>query len=264
MTRATVLLVLFAGACAARSVHVQQLTPAAAVVPAPLTQSLFSRDPQGQLTEPSLQRILAAPLEVDFPARVGVLPILTATSWRGPGPDYARVPAGAGPLLAALRGAEQFSLLTAVMPIPSGALGMEALREIAARYQLRYLLLYREMVDRHTRANAWTAGYITLLGALFLPGRTLEVGGYIEASLFDVKTGLLLFTVRRRVHAERTSNEWSNERKLDLLRDKVVAAEAPDLAKEVRSAAARFAEAAALENKRRAAPAAAVTGARAL
>ena len=35
-------------------------------------------------------------------------------------------------LTAALRGTEPFPLATEVMPIPSGALGMEALREIAA------------------------------------------------------------------------------------------------------------------------------------
>jgi hypothetical protein len=52
------------------------------------------------------------------------------------------------------------------MPIPSGALGMEALREVAARYRLRYVLLYREIIRPRTRLNGWAWTYPTLLGAL--------------------------------------------------------------------------------------------------
>ena len=57
-------------------------------------------------------------------------------------------------LAAGLVGAEHFTLITEVLPIPSGALGMEALREVAARYRLRYLLLYREELSRSVSANA--------------------------------------------------------------------------------------------------------------
>ena len=77
------------------------------------------------------------------------------------------------------------------MVIPSGALGMEALREIAARYRLRYLLLYREVLAKDTRLEPWAWGYATIVGALFLPGKRQEVYGYTEVSMFDVKTGLL-------------------------------------------------------------------------
>src|SRR5690606_33524466 len=108
------------------------------------------------------------------------------------------------------------------------------------------------------RSNAWAAGYITLVGALFLPGDTLSVDGYVEASLFDVKTGILIFTVRRRVTGERTANLWHTDRKLAAMQRRAAVHAAPELAKDVRSAVHRFAEAAAIENERRLAGATAV------
>ena len=50
---------------------------AAAPPPPPLERSLFARDPQGALTEDALQQILAAPIELDLPARVGVVPVVS-------------------------------------------------------------------------------------------------------------------------------------------------------------------------------------------
>ena len=49
-----------------------------------------------------------------------------------------------------------------MMPIPSGSLGMEALREAAARYRLRYVILYREVLAKKHHLNAWAWGYATL------------------------------------------------------------------------------------------------------
>ncbi|CAN5462731.1 hypothetical protein BH11MYX1_BH11MYX1_54400 [soil metagenome] len=48
-----------------------------------------------------------------------------------------RVPAGQSQLVRTLRKDAAFALVTEMMPIPSGALGMEALREAAGRYRLR-------------------------------------------------------------------------------------------------------------------------------
>jgi hypothetical protein len=217
-----------------RSARVQAV-PAAAV-----ESSLFARDPAGQLSEEALQRLLASPVELDLPARVGVLPIVTATDWRGPSPDWVQVPSGLSHFAAALRGTEPFTMVTEMLPIPSGALGMEALREAAARYALRYILLYREGVRERERVNGVAAGYATLVGALFLPGQTLEVDGYLEASLFDVKTGLLLFTVRRSVTARKSSNVWQTGRKLEALHAQVTARFAPDLARDVRGDVGRL------------------------
>ncbi len=227
----------------------------AAAAPQKLERSVFARDPNGELTEEGIQKILAAPLELELPARVGILPIVDAEDWRGPGPSYSMAPAAVAELVASLRGSTPFTLVTEMMPIPSGALGMEALREMAARYQLRYVLLYREKVATRERANPWAIGYATLVGALFLPGDSLSVSGYVEASLFDVKTGILLFTVRRRVTGKRKTNVWHTDDKLEHMQRVAAVKAAPELAKDVRKAVYRYEAAAKVENEREPSPA---------
>jgi rhombotail lipoprotein len=215
--------------------QVTQTAPAA-----PLDRSVFARTPQGQLSEDKLQEILDRPLELELPARVGVLPIIEAEDWRGPGPSYDRVSPALSQFAKKLPADDGFRSVTEMMPIPSGALGMEALREIAARYKLRYLLLYREDVERTRRGNGIATGYATVVGAFFLPGSTLEVDGYTEVSLFDVKTGILLFTVRRRIEKKRRSNVWQRERKLREMQETLAVQAATALAKETRTALERI------------------------
>jgi hypothetical protein len=219
--------------------------------PPPLDRSVFARDPNGQLSEEMLQKILGTPIELDLPSRVGILPIITASSWRGPSPDYERVPAGLSPLVARLREDAAFSLVTQMMPIPSGSLGMEALREAAARYRLRYVILYREVLAKKHHQNAWSWGYATAIGALFLPGKQHEVYGYTEATMFDVKTGLLMFTTRRAIMATKRSNEWRTQDKLAQLASEAVSKFAPDLAQDFLVDVRRFANAALAENEKR-------------
>jgi len=252
-----VLVALLVSACGARMKMASSAMPSAApsmaeaAAPPPLDRSVFARDPGGQLSEEMLQKILASPIELDLPSRVGVLPIITATDWRGPSPDFDRVPAGVSPLVARLRKDAAFSLVTEMMPIPSGALGMEALREAAARYRLRYVVLYREVIAKKNHLNAWAWGYVTALGALFLPGKQHEVFGYIEATMFDVKTGLLMFTTRRSVFASERSNEWRTKDKLAQLASNTVAKFSPDLARDFLVDVRRFADAAVAENSKR-------------
>ena len=251
----SVICLFVVGACAAKQKMASAPMAAGAappmpIAPPPLEKSLFDRSPQGQLTEEALQKILAAPIELELPARVGLLPIMTATNWRGPGPD-GRVPSGMAPLVKELRKDKAFSLVTQTMVIPSGALGMEALREVAARYRLRYLLLYREVLAKDSRLNAWAWGYATVVGALFLPGKRQEVYGYTEVSMFDVKTGTLMFTTRRAITASQRSNQWHQKSKLEQLAANAVAKFAPDLALDVRADLRRFASAADVENARR-------------
>jgi rhombotail lipoprotein len=257
------LLVVLGAGCAAGPARMASAPMAAAPAEAapPLERSLFARDPSGQLSEDALQTILAAPLEIDLPARVGVMPVITATDWRGPNPDYQRVPAGVAPFVKQLRKAPKFTLVTEIMPIPSGALGMETLREIAARYRLRYLLLYREVVTRKRHANAWAWGYTTGVGALFLPGQQHEVYGYIEATMFDIKNGTLLFTTRRAITGTRKSNTWGQARKLARLESRLLGTFAPELATDVQADVDRYARAALLENERKGRRAAAVEAA---
>jgi len=225
--------------------------PGAPPPPPPLDRSLFARDPNGQLSEDALQKILAAPIELELPARVGVMAVMTPADWRGPGPDH-RVPSGMSTLVGRLRRDAAFSLVTQTMVIPSGALGMEALREIAARYRLRYVILYREVLAKRGSLNAWAWGYATGVGALFLPGQRQEVYGYIEASMFDVKTGLLMFTTRRAINAVQRTNQWHKADKLDKLAALATSKFAPELATDVLADLRRFAAAAQAENVQRA------------
>ncbi len=225
--------------------------PAMPNAPPPLERSLFDRNPSGALTEDSLQRILAAPIELELPARVGFIPIMTARDWRGPSPDD-RVPTGVEPLIRSLRKSPHFTLLTQTMVIPSGALGMEALREIAARYRLRYVMLYREVLANDSMLTAIAWGYATIVGALFLPGNRQEVWGYTELSMFDVKTGTLMFTTRRAIAASQTTNQWHKKQKLEKLASHAIAKFAPDLARDVLTDLEDFANAAISENERRA------------
>jgi rhombotail lipoprotein len=249
--RAAVLVICLAAGCAAHRPQMASArmdAPAAAQpTPPPLDHSLFDKNPNGQLSEEALQKILAAPIELALPARVGVLPIRTATDWRGPNPDD-DVPAGVAPFVARLRKDASFSLVTQTMVIPSGALGMEALREIAARYRLRYLLLYREVIAKKTSLNAWAWGYATAVGALFLPGQDHHVFGYIEASMFDVKTGLLMFTTRRSIIANDSTNAWHQEQKLTNLAATAIGTFAPELGNDVLADLRRFEAAAQAEN----------------
>jgi hypothetical protein len=249
LRKAFLLVALASAACSAR----QGMAPPsaepsdrdvakAAPAPPPLDRSLFSRAPEGTLSEEELQAILARPLELELPARVGVLPIIEAADWRGPGPSHEMVPAGLSKFAHALPSDDGFSLVTEMMPIPSGGLGMEALREVAARYKLRYLLLYREHVVKDRRGNGFAAAYATGVGALFMPGSTLEVHGYAEATLFDVKTGILLYTVRRRLEASRRSTVWQRKRKLDDMQQTLAVEAATTLAQDARKALLRFRE----------------------
>lgn len=212
-----------------------------------LDQSLFAKDPRGVMSEDQIQAILSRPLEIELPARVGVLPITPASDWQGPGPADDNAPPAAARFASELRGGEPFTMVTEMISIPSGALGMEALRAIAARYKLRYMVLYRENLTRKRKTNAWTIGYLTIVGALFLPGDTLEIEGYVEASMFDIKTGLLMFTVRKRVRSSDKDNPWHTDDKLADMKDRLALAAASELAAELRSGIHAFEAAVAAE-----------------
>jgi hypothetical protein len=134
-----------------------------------------------------------------------------------------------------------------MMPIPSGALGMEALREAAARYRLRYVMLYREVIVRDRTLNPWAWFYATGIGLFVSPGQHHELYGYIETTMFDVKTGLLMFTTRRSVTASETTNVWHQDEKLDRLAATALAKFAPELAADALVDLRRFERAVAAE-----------------
>lgn len=224
-----------------------------------LDRSLFSKDPAGYMSEDAIQAILARPLEIELPARVGILPITPARDWKGPGPAHDDAPPAVAAFADELRGGEPFTMVTEMMAIPSGALGMEALREIAARYKLRYVILYRENITRKRKTNAWTLGYLTVVGALFMPGDTLEIDGYIEASMFDVKTGLLMFTARERVRRSRRHNPWHTDDKLAEMQRRIALDTASEMAREIRTGIHAYQAAVAAEEQRRSSPEAPAT-----
>ncbi|HUH02118.1 MAG TPA: hypothetical protein VML75_08975 [Kofleriaceae bacterium] len=238
---------LFVAACGTQS---QRATTTPVAQSGPLDQSLFAKDPRGVMSEEAIQAILRRPLEIELPARVGVLPITPARDWQGPGPADDNAPPAAARFASELRGGELFTMVTEMISIPSGALGMEALRAIAARYKLRYMVLYRENLTRKRKTNAWTIGYLTVVGALFLPGDTLEIDGYVEASMFDIKTGLLMFTVRKRVRASDKDNPWHTDDKLAQMKDRLALAAASELATELRSGIHAFEAAVAAEQSK--------------
>lgn len=194
MHRTALTLLLLTG-CAAARPHVE-LQPLALTAP-PLEADHFSRDAMG-VSEEALREILGAPVFLEAGARIGVLPVgfgyATDTSVPVDG-----VP---GSLADALEGSGLFELaseMSAEWPTTSGAAG---LRELAARYRTEYVLLYRHRFADATHANGFAAGFVTLLGALVLPGTSIESEGVLEATLFDVKTGTILFTIHTRARRE--------------------------------------------------------------
>lgn len=66
--------------------------------------------------------------------------------------------------------------------------------------------------------------------------------------MFDVKTGLLMFTTRRAVSAQQHENEWRTEEKLEQLASNTVTKFAPALATDFLVDVRRFANAAVAEN----------------
>jgi hypothetical protein len=213
--------------------------PAQALAPAPLTENHFTRDRPVGVTEDALREILAAPVFLEEGARLGVLPVETGYE---PDPD---VPLTAVPaeLSEALEGAGLFEVTTEVSTgWPSGR-GVGGLRELAARYRSDYLLLYRHRFIDRTYVNEWGVMWLTVLGIFFAPSETLETAGVLEATLFDVKTGTILFTVYERVTSSNDENIWHNDRKRREMKQELLAKAARKLADQVVGKSSRLAAA---------------------
>lgn len=196
MRHLVITLALLSG-CAASRVSAPMLRPLQVSDAPTLEENHFARD-RLAMGEDQLKQILAAPVFLETNARIGVLPVSS-----GYAPEY-EVPVETVPatLAAALDGSglfDQSSELSSDFPITAGLAG---LRELAARYRVEYLLLYRHRFADGAYANPLAAAYITLLGALVLPGTTVESAGVLEATLYDVKTGTILFTAFERVARE--------------------------------------------------------------
>jgi hypothetical protein len=224
-----------AGCATARKPLAAELPPMAftaepAEAPPPiLTENHFTRDRPGGISESGLREVLAAPVFIEEQARVGVVPVRDAYQLDVEVP----LPGVPAALADALEASGEFELACEISTDFPADRGISGLRELAARYRADYLLIYRHrFVDRaYFNPLAW--GYLTGIGALFLPGSTLETAGVLEATLFDVKTGTLLFTVHERVHAEDQVNAWHHELKTQGLQRKLLEAATRKLADQV-------------------------------
>jgi hypothetical protein len=82
MKRVVVFALVLAGCAGAPKSSSMPMAAAApsteAAPPKPLDHSEFSSNPNGELSEDQLQKILASPIELDLPSRVGVLPVSTS------------------------------------------------------------------------------------------------------------------------------------------------------------------------------------------
>jgi hypothetical protein len=142
----------------------------------------------------------------------------------------------------ALETAGRVELATEVTPfLPTRGGGIEGLREMAARYRAPYLLVYVERFEDDGGVNAFGLGYVTIVGGLFLPSYTVQINGVAEASLLDVRTGTLLFTVREPVKADSMALPLSVPSRIHQLVERESAEAAKRLAKRVADQWMRFA-----------------------
>ena len=141
-----------------------------------------------------------------------------------------------------LESAGRVELATEVTPyLPTKGGGIEGLREMAARYRAPYLLVYVERFEETGGVNAFGVAYLTVLGGLVLPSYTVHVDGVAEASLLDVRTGTILFTVREPVKAEALALPLRVPTRMREMVDRESADAAKRLAKRVAGQWTRFA-----------------------
>lgn len=219
------------GCASARQARMPELAPLAlAQVQAPpqLVENHFVRDRMA-LGEAELRQILDAPVFLEENARIGVVPVRSAYAVD----DGIPVEGAPATLTDALDASGLFELASEISTEWPTTTGTAGLRELAARYRTEYMLLYRHRFSDVTRANPFAAGFVTLIGALFLPGTTIDSAGVLEATLFDVKTGTILFTIHERVRRDAMAPPPAVDATTDRLHREMVAEAAKKLADQV-------------------------------
>jgi rhombotail lipoprotein len=198
------LLALLVG-CGAEAPPRPAMAPAAAAAaPAPLARSFYSKDPSGSLSESDMQHVLETPVDLQFPARLGVVPLAAPFDARAHATLQVRAVASRD-FASALAGDRHFSHVSDISTDLPNEGGIEGLRVIAARYRMRYLLLYSERFEDQTHLNGLAWLYPTFLGMFVVPGVTVESQGLVQADLLDVRSGTVLFSVVEPIHV--TSKE---------------------------------------------------------
>ena len=214
-------LTLFAaGGCAGHtkthtSLQVSTLTGAGQS--AHLTHSVFAKPKdRDNLKEEDIARVLDAPVEVELPARAGLV-VLDAPFSRA---AYAHLePGDRSPQLLArsIEKSKHFKLVSDISPHLADGQHVEGLRELAARYRLKYLVvLTRKFADRsHVNNYGWA--WLSVVGIPFAPAYTVRTEGLFEASLMDVRTGTFLFTSQVHAQAWRRETPFKADRARDQL-----------------------------------------------
>jgi len=170
-----------------------------AAAPQVLTTSLYAKTATGGLDEAELQTILSSPIDLELPARVGIVPLEKPFDPTQNVSLSTRLVASYD--LAATVGTGQwFSQVSAVSTDLPNVGGIEGLRVIAARYSVRYLLLYSQRFEEASHLNNWAWLYPTVVGFFVAPGVTLESAGLAQADMIDVRTGTVLFSVVEPMH----------------------------------------------------------------
>jgi hypothetical protein len=194
-----------------------------------LDEDHFKRDRPTAVSEEGLRAILDAPVYLDPTQRLGVLPV--EAFYR---PDYALpLPAVPAELTRSLDGAGIFQATSEISTDWPADHDLPGLRELAARYRSGYLLLYRHRFADDNSANGWCWLYPTIIGAIVAPSRTLETAGVLEATLFDVRTGTLLFTVYERVRATSDATPWHDGHKMQEMKTRLLKEAGEKLAAQV-------------------------------
>ncbi|MCK7475966.1 MAG: hypothetical protein MZV49_26280 [Rhodopseudomonas palustris] len=146
-----------------------------------------------------------------------------------------------GELSKALETSGIFDVATGVSTDWPADQGISGLRELAARYRSEYLILYRHrFVDRNW-TNPWGWAYVASPAPSWSRRQTLETAGVLEATLFDVQTGSILFTVFERVGSTRIANIWYNDLKRRDMQERLLAQAAGKLAQQVVTRARKLA-----------------------
>ena len=185
----------------------------------PVARDHFHRDSAGGgLSEEALRELITTPVRVTPGARLGVIHVSSSYEPEG------ALPTATVPLVLAhaLEDAGLFQVATEMSTDWPADRGLGGLRELAARYRAEYLLLYRHRFRGSDRTNGWGWLYPLVVAAPFLPSQTLESEGVLEATLFDVRTGSLLFTAFERARGESDETPWGRERKRRALEDSLL------------------------------------------
>lgn len=161
--------------------------------------------PAGSVGEADLQTSLGSSIDLQFPARLGIVPLAQPFDPKGKVSLHVRHVAATEVGLN-LMGTKFYTQVSDVDTSLPNVGGIEGLRAIASRYRVRYLLLYSEHFEDTTHLNGWAWTYPTIVGMFVAPAVTVESSGVAQADLLDVRTGTILFSVAEPVSV--SSMQW--------------------------------------------------------